>query len=145
MDQVDYKILSVLHENARIPISEISRLISMSQPAVTERIRKLEEKGVIKGYQTKLSSRKLGKQTTTFVLFKTSNCKGFIDFCESSIEIINLYRISGEYNYLMKVLSETTESLAKFLDTCNAYGFSMPLMVLSTEFEDKCFLETPED
>lgn len=137
MDQIDYKILSVLHDNARIPISEISRMIAMSQPAVTERLRKLEEQGVITGYQAKLSPYKLGKHTTAFVLFKTNNCKDFIAFSEKSSEIVDLYRISGEYNYLMKVLTETTESLGKFLDSCNAFGFSTPLIVLSKTFEDK--------
>ncbi|MGM7724346.1 Lrp/AsnC family transcriptional regulator [Metabacillus sp. Hm71] len=137
MDQIDYKILSVLHDNARIPISEISRMIAMSQPAVTERLRKLEEQGVITGYRAKLSPHKLGKHTTAFVLFKTNNCKDFLAFSETSSEIVDLYRISGEYNYLMKVLTETTESLAKFLDSCNAFGFSTPLIVLSKTFEDK--------
>ncbi|AKG36448.1 Lrp/AsnC family transcriptional regulator [Paenibacillus durus] len=137
MDQIDYKILSFLGHNARIPISELSRMIAMSQPAVTERVRKLEEQGVIKGYRAELSPNKLGKHTIAFVLFKTNNCKDFIAFSETSPEVIELYRISGEYNFLMKVLAETTESLAKFLDACNPFGFSLPLMVLSTTFEGK--------
>ncbi|MFC6226347.1 Lrp/AsnC family transcriptional regulator [Paenibacillus allorhizosphaerae] len=137
MDQIDYKILSVLHDNARIPISEMSRMIAMSQPAVTERVRKLEEQGVIKGYRAELSPQKLGKHTTAFVLFKTNNCKDFLAFSETAPEVIDLYRISGEYNYLMKVTTETSETLAKFLDSCNPFGFTTPLIVLSTAFEDK--------
>ncbi|WP_248924752.1 Lrp/AsnC family transcriptional regulator [Paenibacillus hamazuiensis] len=137
MDQTDYKILSALHENARMPISELSRMIAMSQPAVTERLRKLEEQGVIKGYRAELSPGKLGKLTSAFVLFKSSNCKDFLAFCESSPEVVELYRISGEYNYLMKVLTENNETFAKFLDACNPLGFSLPLMVLTTQFEDK--------
>ncbi|WP_199614811.1 Lrp/AsnC family transcriptional regulator [Paenibacillus alkalitolerans] len=137
MDQIDYKILSALYDNARIPVSEMSRMIAMSQPAVAERLRKLEEQGVIKAYRAELSPTKLGKHTTAFVLFKTNNCKDFIAFSEACPEVIDLYRISGEYNYLMKVLTETTESLAQFLDACNAFGYSTPLIVLSTAFEDK--------
>ncbi|HZG17921.1 MAG TPA: Lrp/AsnC family transcriptional regulator [Candidatus Bathyarchaeia archaeon] len=137
MDQIDYKILSTLYENARIPISELSRMIAMSQPAVTERLRKLEEQGIITGYRAELSPHKLGKHTMAFVLFKTNNCKDFLAFSETAPEIVDLYRISGEYNYLMKVLTETTESLARFLDSCNVYGYSTPLIVLSTAFEDK--------
>ncbi|MDQ0859659.1 Lrp/AsnC family transcriptional regulator [Bacillus sp. V2I10] len=137
MDQIDYKILATLQDNARIPISEMSRMIAMSQPAVTERLRKLEERGVITGYRAELSPHKLGKHTIAFVLFKTNNCKDFETFGEASPEIIDLYRTSGEYNYLMKVLTETSESLARFLDVCNAFGFSTTLIVLSTRFEDK--------
>lgn len=140
MDHIDSKILSLLHENARIPISEMSRMIVMSQPAVTERLRKLEDQGIITGYRTELSPEKLGKLTTSFVLFRTNRCKDFLAFSETSPEIIDLYRISGEYNYMMKVLTESTSSLAQFLDTCNAFGFSMPLIVLSTEYEDRSLI-----
>jgi Lrp/AsnC family leucine-responsive transcriptional regulator len=98
MDQINYKILSALSYNARIPISEMSRMITMSQPAVTERLRKLEEQGVITGYRAELSPHELGKHTTAFVLFKSNNCKDFEAFGEASPEIVDLYRISGEYN-----------------------------------------------
>lgn len=144
MDHIDSKILSVLHENARIPISEMSRMIAMSQPAVTERLRKLEDQGIITGYRADLSPQKLGKHTTSFVLFRTNSCKDFLAFSETSPEIIDLYRISGEYNYLMKVLTESTTSLAQFLDSCNTFGFSMPLIVLSTEYEDRSLIAAIE-
>ncbi|MGO4371458.1 Lrp/AsnC family transcriptional regulator [Paenibacillus sp. 2TAB19] len=137
MDQIDYKILSKLHDNARMTISEMSRMIAMSQPAVTERLRKLEEQGVITGYRAELSPSKLGKYTTAFVLFKSNNCKEFEAFGESAPEIIDFYRTSGEYNYLMKVVTETSETLEIFLENCNAFGFSSTLVVLSTRFEDK--------
>ncbi|SIQ81849.1 Winged helix-turn-helix DNA-binding [Paenibacillus macquariensis] len=94
MDQIDTKILSSLHNNARIPISELSRNIAMSQPAVTERIRKLEEQGVIMGYRAELSPSKLGKYTTAFILFKSNKCTDFEAFSESAPEIIDLYRTS---------------------------------------------------
>ncbi|MBB6691010.1 Lrp/AsnC family transcriptional regulator [Cohnella xylanilytica] len=137
MDQIDYRILSALQENARMPFSELSRTISMSQPAVAERVRKLEEQGVISGYRAELSPSKLGKLTSAFVLMKTNNCKDFLAFGEKSPEVVDLYRISGEYNYLMKVVTESNESFASFLDACNAFGFSLPLIVLTTAFEDK--------
>ncbi|RXZ83119.1 Lrp/AsnC family transcriptional regulator [Paenibacillaceae bacterium] len=140
MDQIDSKILSLMHENARIPISEMSRMIAMSQPAVTERLRKLEEQGIITAYRVQLSPQKLGLHTTAFVMFKTNSCPDFIKFCEASPEIVGLYRTSGEYNFLMKVLTETTESLASLLDKCNVFGFSSILIVLSTVFEDKNLL-----
>ncbi|NIK69203.1 MULTISPECIES: Lrp/AsnC family transcriptional regulator [unclassified Paenibacillus] len=139
MDQIDHKILSILHDNARITISEMSRIIAMSQPAVTERLRKLEEQGVITGYRAELSLSKLGKYTTAFVLFKSSHCKEFEAFSEAAPEIVDFYRTSGEYNYLLKVVTETSETLESFLEKCHTYGFSSTLVVLSTRFEDKLF------
>ncbi|MCR8642922.1 winged helix-turn-helix transcriptional regulator [Paenibacillus sp. N1-5-1-14] len=137
MDHIDNKIISILHENARITISEMSRLIAMSQPAATERLRKLEEQGIIMGYRAVLSPSKLGKHTTAFVLFKSINCKEFEVFAEASLEIVDFYRTSGEYNYLLKVITETGDTLETFLETCNTFGHSSTLVVLSTRFEDK--------
>lgn len=137
MDRIDQKILSIIHENARITISEMSRIIAMSQPAVTERLRRLEEQGVITGYRAVLSPSKLGKYTSAFVLFKSNKCKEFEVFAEAAPEIVDFYRTSGEYNYLMKVITATSETLETFLETCNAFGFSSTLVVLSTRFEDK--------
>ncbi|RIX49360.1 Lrp/AsnC family transcriptional regulator [Paenibacillus nanensis] len=145
MDNIDLKIMSILHDNARITVSEMSRMVSMSQPAVTERLRKLEEREVITGYRAKISPAKLGKYTTAFVLFKSNNCKEFETFCEAAPEIIDFYRTSGEYNYLLKVVTETSESLETFLEACNAFGFSTTLVVLSTRFEDKSLVASRED
>ncbi|TYP73331.1 Lrp/AsnC family transcriptional regulator [Paenibacillus methanolicus] len=137
MDHIDRRILSILHDNARITVSEMSRMIAMSQPAVTERLRKLEEREVIEGYRARIAPSKLGKHTTAFVLFKSKSCKEFEAFCEASPAIVDFYRTSGEFNYLLKVVTETGETLEAFLEACNAYGFSTTLVVLSTRFEDK--------
>jgi DNA-binding Lrp family transcriptional regulator len=144
MDHIDYKILSILHDNARITISEMSRMIAMSQPAVTERLRKLEEQGVITGYRAEISPSKLGKYTTAFVLFKSNNCKEFEVFVEASPEIVDFYRTSGEYNYLLKVVTETSETLEAFLETCNTFGFSLTNVVLSTRFEHKSLIASQD-
>lgn len=137
MDGIDSKILSLLHENARMPVAEIGRTIAMTQPAVTERIRKLEEQGIIAGYKAVLSPKKLGKDVTAFVLFKTSNCLDFQEFCSQSPDVIELYRISGEYNFMMKIITASMESLTVFLDSCSPHGFSSTLIVLSAAIENK--------
>ncbi|QJC52362.1 Lrp/AsnC family transcriptional regulator [Paenibacillus albicereus] len=144
MDSIDFKILSILHDNARITVSEMSRTIAMSQPAVTERIKKLEEREVITGYGAKISPSKLGKHATAFVLFKSASCKEFEAFAEASPEIVDLYRISGESNYLFKVVTESSASLEAFLDSCHALGFSSTLAVLSTRFEDRSLMAGKE-
>jgi DNA-binding Lrp family transcriptional regulator len=137
MDKIDSKILSLLHENARMPVAEIGRTITMTQPAVTERIRKLEEQGIIAGYKPVLSPKKLGKDVTAFVLFKTNNCLDFQEFCSQSPDVIELYRISGEYNFMMKIITASMESLTAFLDSCGPFGFSSTLIVLSAAIENK--------
>lgn len=137
MDAIDYRILSALHDNARVSVSELSRKIAMSQPAVTERMRKLEEQGAIKGYKAKLAPDKLGKHATAFILFKTGNCADFERFCEGNPAIVDLYRLGGEYNYLLKAHAESTEALERLVKACSALGFSTTHVVLSARFEDK--------
>ncbi|PGZ95504.1 hypothetical protein COE51_19935 [Bacillus pseudomycoides] len=64
----------------------------------------------------------------------------FVEFCRQSPHIIDLYRISGQYNYLLKVATSSPESLEIFSDSCNKYGRPTILMVLSTRFEQKVML-----
>ncbi|WP_339265553.1 Lrp/AsnC family transcriptional regulator [Paenibacillus sp. FSL K6-1330] len=70
MDQIDLQILELLKNNARISFSELGRKVNMTQPAVSERVKRLEEKGVITGYRAVLSPDKMGKGVTAFILFK---------------------------------------------------------------------------
>ncbi|MGG3891223.1 Lrp/AsnC family transcriptional regulator [Metabacillus fastidiosus] len=137
LDEIDHKIMNLLYENARIPVTEIGRVISMTQPAVKERINKLEEQGVIAAYRTKFEPSKINKNIQAFVMFKTSQCSDFVQFCKSAPEVTDLYRISGEFNYLMKVMIDTMDSLAAFLDSLMKFGLSSPLIVLKNEFEEK--------
>lgn len=137
MDEVDRKIMGLLYTNARIPISEIGRTISMTQPAVKERIQKLEDQGIISAYRAKFDRKKLNKGIMAFVLFKTSKCLEFVSFCEATEEVSELYRISGEFNYLIKVLCESMESLSAFQDSMLEIGVSNTLIVMNTHIEEK--------
>ncbi|MBM7645593.1 DNA-binding Lrp family transcriptional regulator [Scopulibacillus daqui] len=129
--------MNLLYENARIPVSEIGRMISITQPAVKERINKLEDQGVIAAYRAKFEPSKINKNIQAFIMFKTSQCNDFIQFCKSSSEVTDLYRISGEFNYMMTVMIDSMDSLAAFLDSLMKFGLSSPLIVLKNEFEEK--------
>lgn len=133
LDEIDHKIMNLLYENARISVSEIG----LTQPAVKERINKLEDQGVIAAYRTKFEPAKINKNIQAFIMFKTSQCSDFIQFCNAAPEVTDLYRISGEFNYMMKVMSDSMDSLATFLDSLMQFGLSSPLIVLKSEFEEK--------
>jgi Lrp/AsnC family transcriptional regulator, leucine-responsive regulatory protein len=104
----------------------------MTQPAVKERVRRLEEQGIITGYHASISQEKLGKHTTAFVMFRTKQCAAFIDFCKQSPEVTDMYRISGEYNYMLKVVTRSTEELVAFSERTGDFDFSYTLIVLLT-------------
>ncbi|MET3287534.1 UNVERIFIED_CONTAM: DNA-binding Lrp family transcriptional regulator [Brevibacillus sp. OAP136] len=74
MDAVDSRILELLQTNSRITMSEMGRIIGMTPPAVTERVRKLEDKGVINTYRAVLAPEKLGKGIAAFILLQSYSC-----------------------------------------------------------------------
>lgn len=140
IDDMDKKILQLLQHNARMSISQISKEVSMSQPSVKERILKLEDKKIISGYSTELNLKNLNRGMTTFILVKTEHCQMIVDFCEMAREVTDLYRISGEYNYLIKVQTASIEELAEFQDSLLKLGPSKSHISLKNILEHRVVL-----
>ena len=132
--------MQLLQYNARMPISQISKEVSMSQPSVKERIIKLEERNIISGYHTAFNLRDLNRGTTTFILIKTEHCQELTDFCNDAMEVTDLFRISGEYNYLIKVQTSTIEALAEFQDHLIKFGPSKSHISLKNILENRVLL-----
>ena len=70
IDEMDRRILSLLQQDARLPNAEIARRVGMAPSATLERLRKLEERGVIQGYEVRVDPRKLGLKVTAFIMVK---------------------------------------------------------------------------
>ncbi|MDT8978674.1 Lrp/AsnC family transcriptional regulator [Paenibacillus sp. chi10] len=139
-DDIDQKIMQLLQRNARMSISQISKEVSMSQPSVKERMIKLEEKNIISGYTAEFNLRNLNRGTTTFILLKTEQCQEVVDFCENAKEVTDLYRISGEYNYLIKVQTASIEELAQFQDDLAKIGVSKSHISMKNILENRVLL-----
>ncbi|BCG59065.1 AsnC family transcriptional regulator [Paenibacillus sp. URB8-2] len=140
MDDIDKKIMALLQYNARMSISQISKEVAMSQPSVKERMIKLEEKNIISGYNTVFSLRELNRGTTTFILLKTEHCQEITDFCKNAMEVTDFFRISGEYNYLIKVQTASIEELAEFQDCLIKFGPSKSHISLKNILENRVLL-----
>ncbi|UKS25932.1 Lrp/AsnC family transcriptional regulator [Paenibacillus sp. HWE-109] len=140
LDDIDRKIMQLLQHNARMTVSQISKEIAMSQPSVKERMIKLEEKSVISGYSAVFQLRELNRGTTTFILIKTEHCQELVDFCEGAKEVTDLYRISGEYNYLIKVQTASIEELAEFQDSLSKLGPSKSHISMKNILENRILL-----
>ncbi|WP_042163276.1 Lrp/AsnC family transcriptional regulator [Paenibacillus gorillae] len=137
MDPIDKQILFHLQNQARMSMTELGKCVNLSQPAVTERVKRMEEKGIIEQYRTIISNEKTGKHTTAFMLFRTSDCHAFLDFVQTSPHVIECHRISGEHNYLMKVITESNRSLEEFGNSCDKYGTYSILIAMSSPVEYK--------
>lgn len=118
IDPIDYKILDLLQHNARMTQSEIAASVGMSQPAVAERLRKLEQDGVIIGYAARVDSRKLGKDITAFIGVRIEHPKYNKEFSRRMIQhkdVLECHRVTGADSYLLKVVTENTESLDRLI------------------------------
>lgn len=137
MDSIDRDILMHLQSDARLSMTSLGKLIGLSQPAITERVKRLEEHGVIKRYSAIVSNEKVGKSTVAFILFRTTKCNNFVDYCNEAPQVVECHRISGEYNYLIKVVVESTKELELFENESMKYGDSTTLISLSSPIENK--------
>lgn len=118
MDKTDYQILKLLQENARISNSEIARQIGMAPSGMLERIRKLEENGIIREYTTRLRAESLDLGLIAFIFVKSTEPPGSIGTAQKLAdlpEILEIHHVAGEDCYLLKVRLKDNHSLAVFM------------------------------
>ncbi|SFS53373.1 Lrp/AsnC family transcriptional regulator [Paenibacillus sp. BC26] len=133
MDELDKQILLILQEQGRISMTDLGKSVSLSQPAVTERVRRMEEKGIIDHYRAVVVAEKINKPISAFVLFYTKGCDRFVEYCREMSDVVELHRISGhQYNFLVKLVTESLQSLEEALNKLGAFGDSTTLIVLSS-------------
>lgn len=116
MNEIDRQILNILQTDARIANAEIARQVGLAPSAVLERIRKLEERGVIKGFETKLDPSKVEYGLTAFVAVRTNDCCAETDKLLAEIpEVLEVHDVAGEDSYLLKVRVKNAEDLSRLL------------------------------
>jgi Lrp/AsnC family leucine-responsive transcriptional regulator len=118
MDGIDLGILEALKENSRATASEIGKKVSLSVPAVAERIRKLEESGVIKQFTVVINREKLNFKLMAFIfvaLDRGVQVENFRKAITRYRSVLEVHHITGEYDYLLKVLVEDAKGLEDFL------------------------------
>lgn len=118
MDSADLRIVDLLQQNARTTQSELAREVGLSQPAVAERIRKLEERGVITGYAARVDPAQLGVDVTAFIGVGIEHPRFFEAFnrkVKALAEVLECHRVAGEDSYLLKVKTPNTGSLDRLL------------------------------
>ena len=116
IDEIDRKILNIIQKNARISNADIAREIGLAPSATLERVRKLEERGVIQGYFTKIDAEEVGLGLTAFVAVKTHECCVDTDrFLAEIPEVLEVHDLAGEDAYFLKVKVKDTKALSKLL------------------------------
>lgn len=133
MDALNSNILKCLQENARQSNAEIGRQVGISSPAVSERIKKMEDAGVIEGYRTIVSPYEVGYQLKAIITLRAfmGKLKPFLEKVKTFDEVVNCYRITGDENIVMVVVIKNQKHLERLIDQFIVYGETKTQIVLS--------------
>lgn len=118
LDSLDIKILDILQEKGRTKRNELAELVGLSVPSLSERIRKLEEHGVIEGYYTKLNRKHFNFDIMAFIQVVMDSSKSFpklADNVKKTPEILECYAVLGDGSHIMKAVVKDSQSLEKLL------------------------------
>lgn len=118
IDSTDIQILNILQANGKITNAELARQIGMAPSGVLERVKKLEQKGIIQGYEVRLNPKALGISLSTFILIKTEDAVGSAEIGKQLAKIGEVQEVhwtAGEYNYLVKARVSSTDTLARLM------------------------------
>ncbi|MFT5890609.1 MAG: Lrp/AsnC family leucine-responsive transcriptional regulator [Dokdonia sp.] len=133
VDELNLKILKCLQKNARQSNAEIGRQVGITSPAVSERIKKMEDMGVITGFKAIVSPYELGYQFKAIITLRAfmGKLKPFLEIVKTWDEVVNCYRITGNENIVMEVVLHNQQHLERFIDQIISYGESKTQIVLS--------------
>ena len=133
IDSLNWNILNLLQQNARISNAAIGRKVGISSPAVSERIKKMEDAGLILGYKTIVSPFSAEYQLKAIITLRAfmGKLKPFLTKVKTYDQVINCYRITGNENIVMEVVLKNQKQLEGFIDELIVYGETKTQIVLS--------------
>ena len=134
LDDVGWKILAELQDNARVSFAELGRRVGLSAPAVTERVRKLEDAGIITGYHAAINLEKIGLPITAMVRIGNPGKKSpeVSRLAEAMPEVLECHRITGQEGFILRVSVPSVHLLEDLLDRFEPYGATTTSLVLSS-------------
>jgi Lrp/AsnC family transcriptional regulator, leucine-responsive regulatory protein len=134
LDKVGWQILEALQDNARLSFAEIGRRVNLSLQAVAERVRRMEEAGIITGYRAMVNTEKVGQAIHVIIRINTSKeaCNQVIALAKALPEIRECHRITGGDSFVMKANVSSIAHLETLVDRLMPYGQFVTSIVLST-------------
>jgi Lrp/AsnC family leucine-responsive transcriptional regulator len=134
MDSTDWQILSVLQGDGRISFAELARKVAMSPSAVTERVRRLEEAGVITGYRAVIDAERVGLGLLALVRLRypTGNYRPFYALLDTTPEIIEAHHVTGEDCFMLKVVARSMRHLEEVTGRISGLGSVTTSVVYSS-------------
>ena len=144
MDELDWKLLEHLQRNGRMTYSELARQVKLSVPAATERVKRLEEAGVIEGYTARVNPAAAGYLVTALIAItvpQPAKTK-FLKLLETIAEVVECHHVTGADSYIMRVVAVSMADLERLIERINLYGETRTSIIMSTPIPARA-LERP--
>ncbi len=134
LDATNVRLLAELSKNPRLAISELGRRVGMSSPAVAERIRRLEESGIIRSYRLELDPAALGLPMAAYVRVRPNpgQLSRIAELARSIPEVVECYRVTGEDCFILKVHLPAIDQLDRLLDRFLVHGTTTTSIIQSS-------------
>ena len=146
LDRIGWKILTAMQEDGRIQFAELGRRVGLSTPAVIERVRRLEDVGIITGYRVEIDRSKIGLPVCAFIRVRVIG--DFIPRVTAAAremsEVFECHRIAGEDTFLLKVCVPSAEALEKIIDRLTPYVATTTMLVFSSPVSHSVIEPPPE-
>lgn len=139
LDDVGWQIVRALQTNARVSLAELGRAIGMSPPAVAERVRRLEEGGIVAGYRAIVPPEAVGLPVVAFIRLQTSSQQypALTARLQQMPEVLECYHLAGPDAFIIKVAAASTGHLEKVIGQLSQFGPTNTSIVLSAPVEPK--------
>lgn len=139
LDGVGCKILEILQEEGRVSYNDLAARVGLSSPAVAERIKRMEEQGIIQGFRAIVNYPEIGYGITVFVrvVIAANKVPELETLAHEIPEVIETYHVTGTDGMILKVISGSMERLEEILREVAAYGTTNTSLVLSSPINGK--------
>jgi Lrp/AsnC family transcriptional regulator, leucine-responsive regulatory protein len=134
IDAANWRILEELQRDPRITMSELGRRIGMSSPAVTERVRRLEEAGIICGYRLEVNPAALGLPIAAYIRIRPNpgQLPRIAELAQQIPEVVECHRVTGEDCFILKAYIPAIDQLDRLLDSFLLYGSTTTSIIQSS-------------
>lgn len=134
MDAIDLKLITILQNNARIPLKSLAEQVFLSSPATAARIARLEKEGIIEGYSANINLKRIGMPIVAFINLDLDPAQKptFYPFITAHPNVLECNCVTGRFSQLIKVAFDSTETLDTFIGELNEFGHTETQIAFST-------------
>lgn len=134
LDPLNLRLLTELRDNPRVSMAELARRVGMSSPSVTERVRRMEEAGIIRGYRLDLNPAPLGLPIAAYIRVRPNpgQLPRVAELAERIPEVVECHRVTGDDCFIMKVHIPAMDQLDRLLDRFLLYGTTTTSIIQSS-------------